>query len=493
MPIDFTKPELTGNYSTDIIGPINDALKALGQWLDPIVAGTVTSAPTGAFRVNSGTSQVARFDGTTWQAQKINGISFDGANVGVNIAAPLAVFHVDGASRVSRVGAAGQYIESFLDGSSNRFTSYSAVSNAKPLILDSTTDGANTPQTAGSLGIFMRVLGVTQFSLDTNSNFALGQGSAYRKLSVIGAGAHIHASNAHGGLYFDGMSAAQGSVASGAHYDSFSSPNYVYTARSTSAGGYRINAGNHLWWSNTGLTAGVNFNSTVRMQLDVSGNLLVSGNGRFNDATYGSLGVVEGASNGIAPNTNYDSIVVDSSGNSGLTFIGPATATQGVIFGDVNSNIVGRLTYAHSTDTMTAVVGGVTAWSAVDNVFSPGSTYEFVLSDVAPTSVFSAGFRGSPVIIRDASAAFGLGDSGKTIRKTNSTAYTWTINPDATTNFPIGTIIPLQHDGTAGNVTIARGSGVVLMSGLTDGNATLTAGQSASIQKMAANRWRYLG
>lgn len=87
MPLNFNKPVTSGNYSTDVLQPLVDAQKALAQWLDPAVAGTLTGTPTGAYRLNTGA--VERYNGTSWAAQSINGLSFAG---GVpSFAAPLSI------------------------------------------------------------------------------------------------------------------------------------------------------------------------------------------------------------------------------------------------------------------------------------------------------------------------------------------------------------------------------------------------------------------
>lgn len=130
---------------------------------------------------------------------------------------------------------------------------------------------------------------------------------------------------------------------------------------------------------------------------------------------------------------------------------------------------------------MSFAIGAITAVSSTDIVMG-------VATD--PTSTGSVGYRGMPVTTINATTAFILSEAGQTRRKSNTTAYTWTINPDATTNFPIGTVIFLLHDSTAGNITVARGAGVALVEGTTDANATLSAGERASIHKVAANRWR---
>lgn len=75
MPINFGKPVTTGNYSTDVLQPIQDAITALARWLDPATAGTLTGTPTGAYRINAG--EVEKFDGTSWLDTPINGLHQD--------------------------------------------------------------------------------------------------------------------------------------------------------------------------------------------------------------------------------------------------------------------------------------------------------------------------------------------------------------------------------------------------------------------------------
>lgn len=78
MPLDFTKPVTTGNYSTDILPPIRDSQTALSQMLSPDVAGTLTGTPTGAVRRNNASSGLfERFNGSSWVAVPVNGVSFD--------------------------------------------------------------------------------------------------------------------------------------------------------------------------------------------------------------------------------------------------------------------------------------------------------------------------------------------------------------------------------------------------------------------------------
>lgn len=64
MPIDFNKPTLTDNYSTEWVPNLQNAIRALGMMLDPAVAGSVTNPLNGLKRLNSGLFE--QFNGTSW-------------------------------------------------------------------------------------------------------------------------------------------------------------------------------------------------------------------------------------------------------------------------------------------------------------------------------------------------------------------------------------------------------------------------------------------
>lgn len=77
MAIDFTKPAVGGNYSTGVLQPINDAIKALAMMLDPGVAGTITSPVTGIKRLNAGLFE--QWNGTSWVAYALSYAPLTGA------------------------------------------------------------------------------------------------------------------------------------------------------------------------------------------------------------------------------------------------------------------------------------------------------------------------------------------------------------------------------------------------------------------------------
>lgn len=92
MPIDFSKPSITGNYATDILQPIQQAITALAQMLDPAVAGTLTATPTGAYRINGAAFE--RYNGTAWAAHVLN----IGGNAATATAATTATHLAGGAA-----------------------------------------------------------------------------------------------------------------------------------------------------------------------------------------------------------------------------------------------------------------------------------------------------------------------------------------------------------------------------------------------------------
>lgn len=100
-----------------------------------------------------------------------------------------------------------------------------------------------------------------------------------------------------------------------------------------------------------------------------------------------------------------------------------------------------------------------------------------------------------PPIVKNATANLLLAEGGSCVLKNNTTAYTWTVAPQATVAHPDGTIITLKNKGASGNVTIAQGAGVTLTfagDGAT-GNRTLLPGGQATLHKDGTNSWTIVG
>jgi hypothetical protein len=182
-----------------------------------------------------------------------------------------------------------------------------------------------------------------------------------------------------------------------------------------------------------------------------------------------------------------------------LTVSTNLTANGNVILGDAGTDTVtvnGAATFASTatfTGTLTANGNAVLGSDNADTLtVNAVATFvaDTILADTAPTSVRSAGFRGAPLETQDANYSFGLPDAGQTIRHTSGSAHAWTIEPDSTTNFPIGTTIVIRNVGS-GIVTLTRGSGVVLRIGgvTTDSNKSFAQWGLATLLKEAADTW----
>ena len=141
----------------------------------------------------------------------------------------------------------------------------------------------------------------------------------------------------------------------------------------------------------------------------------------------------------------------------------------------------GDVTVTHSTDALT-IAGG-----------------DLVLAAVAPSSIYSAGFRGTPVISGNSAYAFPAADAlGATIYHDEAGTRTWTIPANASVAHPIGTAFVLDNtgnSGAAGAITLAittdtlrRGDGTA-----GTGSRTISASQVATIRKVKATEWVITG
>lgn len=124
-----------------------------------------------------------------------------------------------------------------------------------------------------------------------------------------------------------------------------------------------------------------------------------------------------------------------------------------------------RLEEAYVDVNALATQGNASEAAVIGKVAKAGDTLtgDLVLANVAPSSVYSAGYRGAPVISYDTDKTLALTDCGKLQRLFGSNPRTLTIPAIGTVGFPVGTVIPLRSYTTAGiNWTIARSVGVVL-------------------------------
>jgi hypothetical protein len=93
----------------------------------------------------------------------------------------------------------------------------------------------------------------------------------------------------------------------------------------------------------------------------------------------------------------------------------------------------------------------------------------------------SVALRGGNAV--NASFELDAAAAGRRTTKTDSNPYTWTIPPSGSFNAISGTWFGTANGGPAGNVTVARGSGVTLWVNGTNQDLILTPGQTARVYK----------
>ena len=124
-----------------------------------------------------------------------------------------------------------------------------------------------------------------------------------------------------------------------------------------------------------------------------------------------------------------------------------------------------RITETYTDINALATQSNASAAAVVGKVNRSGDamTGDLTLANGAPTSSYSAGYLGAPVLSFDVDKTLSLTDAGRVQRLFGGTARTLTIPPVGSVNFPVGTVIPVRSYTTSGtNWTIARGSGVSL-------------------------------
>lgn len=107
---------------------------------------------------------------------------------------------------------------------------------------------------------------------------------------------------------------------------------------------------------------------------------------------------------------------------------------------------------------------------------------------------FRVGYMDVNWTTQNATYGFVLTDRGVGIRKTDNSAYTWTIPANASVAFPVGTVISIANLGGAGNITVAITSDTLqLAGGTTTGSRTFAPGAFGGIVKVNTTHWLAFG
>lgn len=104
---------------------------------------------------------------------------------------------------------------------------------------------------------------------------------------------------------------------------------------------------------------------------------------------------------------------------------------------------------------------------------------------------YRAGFREIPLTQKNANYTLVLTDAGKGYYKDDTSAYAWTIPPNSSVAFPVGTVIYFLNNGSSGAITVTRGSGVALRLAGAAGpdDYDIAAYGEATITKVGTDAW----
>lgn len=134
----------------------------------------------------TGSELIALFQGSGAVKLALSDLLFKNAsgNVGLGTTATSDRMTIGGAARVERSGTPLQYIQTYGDGSSNFFGSFSLSNNAKMMTFESTTDAAHTTPTSGAVGHIWRVLGSERVRINQAGYLAINTTSPRAWLHV---------------------------------------------------------------------------------------------------------------------------------------------------------------------------------------------------------------------------------------------------------------------------------------------------------------------
>jgi len=190
-------------------------------------------------------------------------------------------------------------------------------------------------------------------------------------------------------------------------------------------------------------------------------------------------------------------VVADSGGLFAPIFLNPAQTyraqllnSAGTLIADMDP-INGAQTIANGAVTAAMLASGAAAGNLG---FTPlnraGDTATNLLIANSALSTTSAGYLGAPVNEEDGAYSFVLTDAGKMVRGNNASAMAYTIPPNSSVAFPVGTAIVVRNVG-AGTITITRGVGVtqLLAGGSTSKDVALAQWGMATLIQETANNW----
>jgi hypothetical protein len=133
---------------------------------------------------------------------------------------------------------------------------------------------------------------------------------------------------------------------------------------------------------------------------------------------------------------------------------------------------------------------------AIGNLNTTSAKIFGALSMQVSSVTYSVGYLEVPQVSKSVDYPLVLTDSGKHIfhPAADTTARTFTIPANGTVAFPIGSVLTFINEGSAGTVTIAITTDVLVLAGAgTTGSRTLAANGIATAIKITSTKWMISG
>jgi len=183
----------------------------------------------------------------------------------------------------------------------------------------------------------------------------------------------------------------------------------------------------------------------------------------------------------------HSSGILAVGGGSGITANADDVAITNVVAGAAQPVVITAGTFTFDLSSITTITGP-NLDQAADG---------FLINDAGTLKVLPIDAAGVLVVTQDAIQTFAITDANTMQVLTGITDRIWTIPPNSTVSFEIGTIIIVQNSGT-GNLTITAGTGVILDSLFHTAAATAQSdrvidGGTAALIQTAIDTWAFSG
>lgn len=210
----------------------------------------------------------------------------------------------------------------------------------------------------------------------------------------------------------------------------------------------------------------------------------------INGASATEMGYLSGVTSAIQTQLNAKaSKDVATTSADGLMSSADKIKLNGIAAGaEVNQNAFTTIAVSGQSD--------VVADSKTDTLTLVAGTGIAITTNAA-TDAITIEATGLTQNVRNASYTLEISDKGKHIYHSDGTARTYTVPPNSSVAFPIGTTITIVNDASSsgGTITLAQGSGVTIIDSNTgsSGSKTMDRYGMATLLKVGTDRWYVSG